>query len=68
MKPEEYRNIIQDAIAKEVESYVFYRSIFEKVKDASLKSTFKESRGRGDEAPRVPRGTPREAPQGSPLR
>ncbi|HMA04457.1 MAG TPA: ferritin family protein [Methanomicrobiales archaeon] len=45
MKPEEYRKIIQNAIAKEVESYVFYRSVTEKVKDAALKSTFKELAG-----------------------
>jgi rubrerythrin len=45
MKPEEYRKIIQDAIAKEVESYVFYRSVFEKVRDAALKSTFRELAG-----------------------
>jgi rubrerythrin len=45
MKPEEYKKIIQNAISKEVESYVFYRSVFEKVKDAALKSTFKELAG-----------------------
>jgi rubrerythrin len=45
MKPEEYRKIVQDAIAKEVESYVFYRSVHEKVKDAALKSTFRELAG-----------------------
>jgi rubrerythrin len=45
MKQEEYKKIIQDAISKEVESYVFYRSITEKVKDAALKSTFKELAG-----------------------
>ncbi len=45
MKSEEYKKIIQDAISKEVESYVFYRSITEKVKDAALKSTFKELAG-----------------------
>ena len=45
MTPEEYRKIISNAIAKEVESYVFYRSVFEKVKDAGLKSTFKELAG-----------------------
>ena len=45
MKPEEYKKIIQNAISKEVESYVFYRSITEKVKDAALKSTFKELAG-----------------------
>ena len=45
MKPEEYRKIIQNAIAKEVESYVFYRSIEEKVKDKALKSTFRELAG-----------------------
>ena len=45
MKPEEYRKIIQNAISKEVESYVFYRSIEEKVKDKGLKSTFRELAG-----------------------
>lgn len=45
MKPEEYKKIIQNAISKEVESYVFYRSVYEKVKDAALKSTFKELSG-----------------------
>ncbi|MDD1670804.1 MAG: ferritin family protein [Methanomicrobiales archaeon] len=45
MKPEEYKKIIQNAIAKEVESYVFYRSVTEKVKDAALKSTFRELAG-----------------------
>ena len=45
MKPEEYKKIVQNAIAKEVESYVFYRSVYEKVKDAALKSTFKELAG-----------------------
>lgn len=45
MKPEEYRKIISDAIAKEVESYVFYRSVHEKVADKALKSTFNELAG-----------------------
>ena len=45
MKPEEYKKIIQNAISKEVESYVFYQSITAKVKDAALKSTFKELAG-----------------------
>ena len=45
MKPEEYRKIIQNAIAKEVESYVFYRGVHEKVKDPALKSTFRELAG-----------------------
>jgi len=45
MKPEEYRKIIQNAISKEVESYVFYRSVEEKVKDGALKSTFRELAG-----------------------
>jgi rubrerythrin len=45
MKPEEYRKIISDAIAKEVESYVFYRSVYEKVSDKALKSTFNELAG-----------------------
>jgi len=45
MKSEEYRKIIQNAISKEVESYVFYRSVEEKVKDKALKSTFRELAG-----------------------
>jgi len=45
MKPEEYRKIIFNAISKEVESYSFYRSVEEKVKDAALKSTFRELAG-----------------------
>ncbi len=45
MKPEEYRKIITDAISKEVESYVFYRSVYEKVSDKALKSTFNELAG-----------------------
>ncbi len=42
MKPEDYRNIISLAISREVESYVFYRSVSEKVSDKNLKSIFKE--------------------------
>jgi rubrerythrin len=45
MKPEEYRKIIFNAISKEVESYSFYRSVEERVKDAALKSTFRELAG-----------------------
>jgi rubrerythrin len=42
MKMEEYRKIIANAIAKEVESYVFYRGVQEKAKDAAVKKLFKE--------------------------
>ncbi|MDD1719865.1 MAG: ferritin family protein [Methanoregulaceae archaeon] len=42
MKMEEYKKIIANAISKEVESYVFYRSVQEKVNDAALKKLFKE--------------------------
>jgi rubrerythrin len=42
MKMEDYKKIIANAISKEVESYVFYRGVQEKVKDASLKKLFKE--------------------------
>ncbi|MDD1717608.1 MAG: ferritin, partial [Methanoregulaceae archaeon] len=45
MKIEDYRNVISMAISREVESYVFYRSVSEKVKDANLKSLFKELAG-----------------------
>ena len=42
MKTEEYKKILLDAIDKEVESYTFYTSAAERVKDSSLKTVFKE--------------------------
>ena len=45
MTPEEYRNIISNAIDSEVEAYSFYNSVSEKVEDANLKSLFKELAG-----------------------
>ncbi len=45
MTPEEYRKILSLAIDREVESYTFYRSISEKVKDANLKKLFTELAG-----------------------
>ncbi|TAJ44021.1 ferritin-like domain-containing protein [Methanofollis fontis] len=42
MKMEEYRKIIAQAIDKEVEAFVFYRSVYEKVKDENLKKIFSE--------------------------
>lgn len=45
MTPEEYRNIISDAINNEVEAYTFYQTISEKVKDANLKKLFGELAG-----------------------
>ena len=45
MKPDEYRKVIQNAISKEVESYVFYRSVEGQVKNPALKSTFRELAG-----------------------
>ncbi len=45
MNLEEYRNVIMMAISREVESYVFYRSVSEKVTDKNLKSIFKDLAG-----------------------
>ncbi len=45
MTPEEYRNIISDAINREVESYTFYKTVSEKVTDANLKKLFGELAG-----------------------
>ncbi len=42
MNAEEYRKIISNAIDKEVESYTFYRSTADKVKDPALKKLFGE--------------------------
>jgi rubrerythrin len=45
MTPEEYRTILSKAIDREVESYTFYRTISDKVKDANLKKLFAELAG-----------------------
>jgi len=45
MNPEEYRKIISIAIDREVESYTFYRTVADKVKDANLKKIFGELAG-----------------------
>ena len=45
MTPEEYRNIISEAINNEVEAYTFYKTVSEKVTDANLKKLFGELAG-----------------------
>jgi rubrerythrin len=45
MDVEEYKKIISLAIDREVESYSFYRSAADKVKDAGLKKMFTELAG-----------------------
>jgi rubrerythrin len=45
MTPEQYRAIISKAIEREVESYTYYRTISEKVKDAYLKKIFADLAG-----------------------
>ncbi|MEN6341720.1 MAG: ferritin family protein [Methanospirillum sp.] len=45
MTPEEYRNIISEAINNEVEAYTFYQTVSEKVNDANLKKLFGELAG-----------------------
>jgi rubrerythrin len=42
LKLESYREILSQAIDKEVEAYVFYESVQEKVKDKNLKALFGE--------------------------
>ena len=42
MKTEEFKKILLDAIDKEIEAYTFYTSASERVKDAALKTVFKE--------------------------
>ena len=42
MKVEDFQKIITDAIDSEVESYTFYKSVSERVKDANLRSLFLE--------------------------
>ncbi len=45
MTPEQYRAILSKAIEREVESYTFYRTISDKVKDANLKKIFSDLAG-----------------------
>jgi rubrerythrin len=45
MNSEEYRSILSKAIDREVESYTFYRTVSDKVKDANLKKIFAELAG-----------------------
>jgi len=45
MDVEEYRSIISNAIEREIESYTFYRTVREKVKDENLKNLFNELAG-----------------------
>ncbi len=45
MKTEDAKKIISTAIDREVESYTFYRTISDKVKDAALKKLFNELAG-----------------------
>jgi rubrerythrin len=45
MTPEQYRAIISKAIEREVESYTYYRTTSEKVKDAYLKKIFADLAG-----------------------
>ena len=40
MNSEDFRKIITNAIDSEVESYTFYRSVADRVKDANLKTLF----------------------------
>ncbi|MDD1710211.1 MAG: ferritin family protein [Methanoregulaceae archaeon] len=45
MTPEQYRAIISKAIEREVESYTYYRTISDKVKDTYLKKIFADLAG-----------------------
>lgn len=45
MTPEEYKNIISEAINNEVEAYTFYQTVSQKVNDANLKKLFGELAG-----------------------
>jgi len=45
MTPEQYRAIISKAIEREVESYTYYRTVSDKVKDAYLKKIFADLAG-----------------------
>jgi len=42
MRVEEYRKVISMAVESEIEAYDFYTAVGEKVKDANLKSIFKD--------------------------
>jgi rubrerythrin len=42
MKVEEYKKVIAMAVENEIEAYEFYAAVGEKVKDANLKSIFKD--------------------------
>jgi rubrerythrin len=42
MKVEEYKKVIAMAVENEIEAYDFYTAVGEKVKDANLKSIFKD--------------------------
>jgi rubrerythrin len=45
MKPEDFTQIISQAIAGEIEAYTYYRTVSEKVESAALKSIFDELAG-----------------------
>jgi rubrerythrin len=45
VKAEDFRNVISKAIDREVESYTFYRTVSDKVKDANLRKLFNELAG-----------------------
>lgn len=45
MKPEDFRQIISQAIEGEIEAYNYYRTVSEKVQDAALKTLFAELAG-----------------------
>jgi rubrerythrin len=45
MKPEDAKKIISMAIDREVESYTYYRTVSDKVKDPALKKLFSELAG-----------------------
>jgi rubrerythrin len=42
MKQDDFKKILLNAIDKEVESYTFYKSVSERVKDSALKTIFLE--------------------------
>jgi rubrerythrin len=45
MKPEDFRQIISQAIEGEIEAYNYYRTVSEKVADTALKNIFAELSG-----------------------
>jgi rubrerythrin len=45
MKPEDFRQIISQAIEGEIEAYNYYRTVSEKVEDKALKNIFAELAG-----------------------